>query len=68
MLTKLSSSLDVELHTVVASVQTLEDGQMCLVDSKGREWVANKVRWGGAEGGSRRGSIVKGCVGREWRG
>lgn len=43
VLTKLSSSLDVELHTVVASVQTLEDGQMCLVDSKGREWVANKV-------------------------
>eukprot|EP00731_Ephydatia_muelleri_P010985 Em0005g1571a len=43
VLTKLSSSLDIELNTVVTRVQTLEDGQMCLVDTKGREWVANKV-------------------------
>ena len=32
---------------MVTRVQTLEDDQMCLVDTKGREWVANKVRWGG---------------------
>lgn len=51
VLTRLSSSLDIELNTVVTKVQVLEEGQMCLVDSKGREWVANKVRGGWGRGG-----------------